>query len=103
MLLLTLRNYARCPKDARIKAATSLLERILTFMKLVADIALSLRIFCRKKALLVGDRSLCLSRWRLKGFRADLRLARLAKTLCVGLVRVCRRIRTMINANARTH
>ena len=36
-------------RDARIKAATSLLERILIFMTLVADIALSLRIFAEKR------------------------------------------------------
>lgn len=52
MLLLTLRNYAggqieRCTHQSRDEQ--SLLERILISMMLVGDIALSLRIFCRKR------------------------------------------------------
>jgi hypothetical protein len=56
-------------RDARIKAATSLLERIPIFMTLVGHIALSLRIFCRKRGSSCRrSEFISLARWRLKVF-----------------------------------
>jgi hypothetical protein len=56
-------------RDARIKAATSLLERIPIFIKLVGDIALSLRIFCRKRGSSCRrSEFISLARWRSKVF-----------------------------------
>ena len=63
-------------RDARIKAATSLLERIPIFMTLVGHIAFSLRHLLQKKRLFLSEIGVYLSRTlTVEGFWAYGRLA----------------------------